>query len=177
MDIMVHLIKENELFNGDDFNIVEREYSLPHNKNIKKDVIISKAISSVVPVLDEKHIILVNQYRFGVKENLLELPAGTVNMNEDPLICAKREIEEETGYKAKHWIKYNAFFSSPGLNNELVHCFEANKLIKTDINLDYDEILTPEIIEKENINDLLVNGYIKDAKTIIGLLFFLKKNK
>tara|TARA_B100001123_G_C15189447_1_gene978688 strand:+ start:200 stop:754 length:555 start_codon:yes stop_codon:yes gene_type:complete len=175
----VKFISENKILSTSSFNIVKRYFSLINSKNFVKEIILSKPIVTTIPVLDNKHILLVDQYRYGVKKNLLELPAGTMKNNEAPLACAKRELEEETGYKSDFWIKFNSFYSSPGLNNELVHCFEAKKLIKTKNKLDYDEILKPVIIEEGKIKDLIINGYIKDAKTIIGLMqyFFLNNNR
>ena len=173
----VKLINQKKIFNGNSFDVVKRYFSLQNTNNVIKEIILSKSISTIIPVLDNKHIVLVDQYRYGIKKNLLELPAGTIRNNEVPLACAKRELEEETGYKANSWIKCNSFYSSPGLNNELVHCFTAKMLIETENKLDHDEILEPVIMEMEKIKSLIINGYIKDAKTIIGLLqYFLYEN-
>jgi ADP-ribose pyrophosphatase len=172
MSECVKLIKEKRLFDGNCFDIVERKFSLLNKSSITKEIIIAKPVSVILPVLDSKHIILVEQYRYGIKENLLELPAGTIKDTEAPLACAKREIEEETGYKANTWRKYSSFYSSPGLNNELVHLFAARELIKTEMKLDYDEILKPVIMDKDRISSLIIDGYIKDAKTLIGLLIY-----
>lgn len=172
MNELVKLINEKKIYDGSNINIVERKFSFQNNKCFLKEIILSNPISVILPILDNNHIILVDQYRFGAKDNLLELPAGTIRDNEDSLACAKREIEEETGYKSDKWVKYNSFYSSPGLNNELIHFFTASELIKTKMKLDNDEILKPVIMEKEKISGLIINGHIIDAKTIIGLLMY-----
>ncbi|MCH8012528.1 MAG: NUDIX hydrolase [Candidatus Marinimicrobia bacterium] len=107
MNEPVKLLNEFKLFQGNQFNVVERDFSLPGIKNVKKEIIISKAIIVVVPVLDKNQIILINQYRFGAKTYLLELPAGTVKNDEELLDCANRELEEETGYTAAKFEKIN----------------------------------------------------------------------
>ena len=174
MNKEVKLLEKTEMFRSKEFKVIKKSYSFS-SKSICKTTIISRPISVIVPVIDNNKIIFVDQYRYGINENLLELPAGTNIDNEKPLDCAKRELEEETGYRAKIWKNAGSFFSSPGLNNELIYCFFASGLYKTNSNLDHDEILKIKFISINKLEKKIFDGKFKDAKTIIGLMrYFIK---
>jgi len=126
----------------------------------------------MLPVLDEERIILVNQYRYGVQDNMWELPAGTINIGESPIQCAQREIEEELGYQAKKWIKINSCYSSPHYSTEIIHSFIAENLLKTETNLDEDEIIEVRIFTKQDVKKMMRDGQIVDAKTLITLFSY-----
>jgi len=126
----------------------------------------------MLPVLDEERIILVNQYRYGVQDNMWELPAGTINIGESPIQCAQREIEEELGYQAKKWTKINSCYSSPHYSTEIIHSFIAEDLLKTETNLDEDEIIEVRIFTKQDVKKMMRDGQIVDAKTLITLFSY-----
>jgi len=177
MDGNIKYLNEYFLFKSKQLGIVERNFDLGGKNTITKEIIKSKEISVIVPILDENNIILVDQYRFGVKKNLLELPAGTIENEEKPIDCAKRELKEETGYIAQNLDRITSFYTSPGINTEHVHCYKATNLIKTESKLEYDEILSPMIINKNKILNMITNENIIDAKSIIGLLLNLLLEK
>ncbi len=118
---------------------------------------------------------MVKQFRKAVEDLLLELPAGTMEPGEEMISCAQRELEEETGYKAQKWEKVFDFYSSPGFCNEKLILYFARDLTRTKSNTDHDEFIEVVQINKENIQLLLQKNQIRDAKTLIGILWWLNR--
>ena len=161
------------MYKGYCFEVVADQVIWPNGKKVKRSLIIHPGISVMVPVLDTDRLILIKQYRYGSKNLLWELPAGTINPGETPLQCAKREIEEEIGYKAKRLEKMISCYSSPHFSTEIVHCFVANDLIKTKINPDDDEIIEAKVFPVKKVKDMINGGKIQDAKTLVTLFYYL----
>ncbi len=128
------------------------------------------AESVVVPVKDDGKIILVKQFRYPLQKTLIELPAGKLDKGEDPLVCATRELEEETGYKAKEIKKLGEIYTAPGYCTEVLHIYSANGLIPGNHNREEGEH-GMEILEFSigEIEKMISDGEITDAKTIVGI--------
>ncbi len=163
------------MYKGYCFDVVEDQVIWPNDKKVKRSLIIHPGISVMVPVLDTDQLILIKQYRYGSKDLLWEFPAGTINPGETPLQCAKREIEEEIGYKAKSWGKLISCYSSPHFSTEMVHCFVATDLIKTKINPDDDEIIEAKVFPLKKVKEMIDRGKIHDAKTLLALFYYFHK--
>jgi len=104
---------------------------------------------------------------------MLELPAGLVDEGENPLTAAKRELLEETGYKAAKWEQLTSIYTSPGSHNEKIYIYSASELSKiSDQNLDEDEILYCSKVPFNKVMDMALKGGIKDAKSIIGIFLY-----
>jgi ADP-ribose pyrophosphatase len=149
---------------------VEKQAQLPSGEVISKGCIQHPGAVVIVPFTDDGQVLLIRQYRFGVEDYLLEVPAGTLEPGEAPRTAAERELQEETGYWAETFIPLDGFYALPGLSNEYMHLFIARDLHLTQQMLDADEIIEvvpmplSEALIKINTNE------IQDAKTIIGLL-------
>jgi len=124
----------------------------------------------VVPVTDNGKIVMVTQYRFPVKEVLLELPAGKLSKGEDPKVCAVRELEEETGYKSDDIKSLGSIYTTPGYSTEKLWIYLAENLKPGNYNreegefgMEVFELSLPEVEEK------IYNGEIVDGKTICGI--------
>ena len=122
-----------------------------------------------MPVFDDGTVAMVRQYRYAAEKFLLEIPAGTLNKDEDPEKAALRELEEEIGVRAGKIEKLSEFYVSPGFLTEKMHLYMATELTETSQNLDEDEILTVERYSFPEAFGLIRSGNIQDAKTIIGL--------
>ncbi len=129
----------------------------------------------IVPILDPHRLVMVRQYRRAVGRQLLELPAGTLEPGEPRLACAKRELQEETGWKAKRWIRLGQFYAAPGFISEQLTIFLAAGLTKTKANPEPDEMVYPVIVSLDKALRQIESGTICDGKTIIGILFARKK--
>jgi ADP-ribose pyrophosphatase len=119
-------------------------------------------------------VLLIRQYRHATGKELLELPAGTLNRGENPQDCAIRELEEETGYRAGKMIERGRFYTTPGFTTEFMHLYEATELVKTQTNFDEDEAIELDIVPNMQALQMINDGRIEDAKSILGLLRVLK---
>jgi ADP-ribose pyrophosphatase len=124
------------------------------------------------PTTDE--VILIRQYRHATGRELVEIPAGTLHDGEDPRECAIRELEEEAGYRAANMIERARFWTTPGFTNEFMYLYEATSLTKTQTNPDDDEVIEVDIVSKTRALQMIDDGIIQDAKSILGLLRVLK---
>ncbi len=145
------------------------------DKEYERETITHNGSAVIVPVTRDNEVILVKQYRHATEKYLLELPAGSVEIDETPEQCAFREVEEEIGMKAEQLEKLTEFYVSPGFLNEKMHVFLATELTKSEQNLDEDEIISIEKIPLEKAFQKIAANEIEDAKTMIGLIFAGKR--
>jgi ADP-ribose pyrophosphatase len=123
---------------------------------------------------EKKRILLVRQYRLPADAYMWELPAGKVDPGEKPLQTAKRELAEETGYKAKKWEKLASFYVSPGYVEERMTIFLATELTAGDATPMDDERIETRWFKRKELREMIDSGKIEDAKTIVG--FFMATN-
>jgi len=119
--------------------------------------------------LPGEKIVLINQFRHALGEYIWEIPAGTLDTGESFADCAKRELTEETGYKARSWKKLCKIIPVPGYSDEIIGIFLAWNLEKMTQNLDHDEILKVRQMDFDKAIDMVFKGEIRDSKTICGL--------
>ena len=124
-----------------------------------------------VPILPNGKIILIRQYRYAVKEEMIEIPAGKLDQNEIPEKCALRELEEEIGYRANKLTLLANIHPAIGFTNEKMWLYLAEKLIKTEQSLDFDEFLELIPTKLDDAVKMVWSGQITDVKTIIGILW------
>lgn len=168
------LIRRRSVYEGYCFRVVSDTVIWPNQLRLERSLILHPGISVMVPVVDKKHIILIRQYRYGAKSYLWEVPAGTIAPPESALTCAKRELQEEIGYKAGRWKALGACFTSPGYNTERIHCFAAYELERTRTRLEKDELIEPQVVSHERVKAMLQNGNLIDAKSFIALSYFFR---
>lgn len=115
-------------------------------------------------------ILLVKQFRYPLKEVMFELPAGKLEIGEDPFEAAKRELEEETGYCANKWTPLGYVYTSPGYSDEKLYLYKAEDLEFTHCHPDEGEIIEAFEYKFEDVLKMVDNGEINDAKTLCALL-------
>lgn len=158
------------------FSVEERSYPGADGSPIVRQVVIHPGAVVVLPLLDERRIVMIHNYRYSVDEELLELPAGTIDPGEHPANTAVRELEEETGYRAARFALLARFYSSPGITNELMHAFIANDLRHVGAHPEDTERIRVEVLPLDTVRDLLRQGRIRDGKTIATLgTFFAQR--
>jgi ADP-ribose pyrophosphatase len=135
----------------------------------KREIVVHKGSAVIVPVFDDGTVALARQYRHAAGKYLLEVPAGTLETGEDPLAGATRELEEEIGVTADRIEKLTEFYVSPGFLTEKMHIYIATGLTEVGQKLESDEILTVERHTFPALLEMIRNGEIEDAKTIIGI--------
>lgn len=169
--------KSEILFRGKVFNlrVDEISYNESGNSGIR-EIAVHPGGAVVIPVKDDGKIILVKQFRYPIQDWLIEFPAGKLDANEDPLICATRELEEETGYKAREITKLGEILTAPGYCTEILHIYKATGLNPGIHNREEGE-LGMEILEHsiDEIKNMILNGEITDAKTIAGMYYLQNK--
>jgi len=169
---MEEVVSSKIIYEGKLLRVKLDEVKLPNNYITVREIVEHPNAVALIPITSDGKIVMVNQYRHSAKEVLLELPAGTMEKNELPEECAKRELLEETGYEAKELKKLFSCYLAPGYSTEFIHIFLAKNLVYKGQKLEFDEQI--KLVEL-NLNDALKKiekGEIKDAKTICSLLFF-----
>jgi ADP-ribose pyrophosphatase len=142
---------------------------LPNGHVTELEIVHHPGASAVVPFLDRDHVILIRQYRHATGKYLYEIPAGKLMKHESPLSCARRELEEEIGYRARQFKKLISAYTSPGFCNELIHIYMATDLSKTQQSLESCEVLKVIKLPVHKVQAMICSGKIQDAKSIIGL--------
>ncbi len=144
---------------------------LPNGKQAVREWIEHPGAAAVVPLLNNGKIVMVRQYRHPMGKVTLEIPAGKLDgPHEDPLDCARRELKEETGYRAHTLIKLTTIATTVGFSNEVIHLYVAKDL---DAGLqcpDEDEFINTVMISVDEIDELIQTGKIDDAKSVVSLL-------
>ena len=158
-----------EIYKGKMLKYNIDEVLLPNGKKTSREVIKHPGAAAVVAVLSDGRVIFVRQYRYPIARVLYELPAGKLDAGEEPLDCARRELAEETGFAAGEWRKLAAIVTAPGFCDEVIHIYKAENLSAGRQNADEDEFVETVFLSPAEIEDLVGNGGICDAKTLAGL--------
>ena len=141
-------------------------------KRHKREVVVHPGAVVVLGLLDDGQVLLIRNRRYAVGQILLELPAGTLERNEDPMNCAGRELLEETGYLARRLKPIGTFFTSPGILSEKMYAFAAYDLQKKTAALEEGEEIELEPTAFDEAIRMTGDGRIQDGKTIAALLMF-----
>lgn len=163
-------IGSRDIFKGRIIKVRVDTVLLPDGQEAKREVVEHPGAVVILALKDRNEIVMVRQYRHATGEILLELPAGKRDYNETPLVCARRELEEETGYTAQEWDVLFSFYTSPGFCNELLYFVTARGLVKGKSHPDGEEFLDVITVPVEEARRMVLAGEIRDAKSILGIL-------
>ena len=167
------LVESKNIYQGRIIRLVKDRFVLKQapKKIVTRELVIHPGAVVIVPFSDKQHILLLRQFRYAAQGNLWEIPAGTLELGERPLDCAKRELEEETGFSAKKWKFLTQFFPAPGISNEIMTLYRADQLVQGTKNLDHDEWIEHKTVSLVTAVQMIKKGAIRDGKTIAGLLW------
>ena len=175
MDYIEKTVKANYIFRGKILTLRCDEAELPDGKPCTREFIEHSGGACVFYVKEGK-VLLVRQYRYPYAESIYEIPAGKLDKGEEPIKTAARELEEEGGLVADELKLLYVMYPSPGYTNEKIYIYQALSAHETEAHLDEGEYLDAEYVSLEKVKEMLKNGEIKDAKTIIALqAYFLSK--
>lgn len=154
------------------FRVERRLQTLADGSLHAREVVVHPGAVAIVPVLPDGRLCLIRNVRVAVGQSLLELPAGTLDAGEDPAETARRELIEETGYRAGRLEKLCEFFMSPGILNERMHVFLATELKPGEAALEAGEQIEPLLVTLPEALQWIERGEIRDAKSIAALLYY-----
>jgi ADP-ribose pyrophosphatase len=160
---------EEAAYKGRVFSFVAEDVTLPNNSRAEMAFVRHPGSTAIVPLLDDDTVIMERQYRHPVRDYLFEIPAGTMDPGETELACARRELEEETGYVADEFIELGKIHILPAYSDELIHLYLARGLSPTSQNLDQDEIINVIEYPLDQALEMIEVGRITDALTILAL--------
>jgi ADP-ribose pyrophosphatase len=170
------VLEVEEAYCGELISLLRYRVSVGGRSTVR-EVVEHPGAVAIIPVKEDRKIVFVRQHRLPAGKSLLEIPAGTKRKNEDDEECARRELLEETGYRASIFKKIRNFYLAPGYSSEKITLFLASGLEKLEQNLEEDEDI--EVVEApfEEAFKMLDEGIIEDAKTIVGIYELIRLKK
>ncbi len=163
-------ISERHIYSGNIINVEHVTVTLPDGRQATRDLVLHPGASAVIPLNELGEVYMVRQYRKAIESVSLEIPAGKLDFEEDPRICAERELKEETGLEARKVTHLVSIHSTPGFSNEVLHLYAATGLHEGESCSDEDEFISTEKYPVSQLLEMILNGEITDAKSIIGIM-------
>lgn len=160
-------LESKNIYSGKIIKVNLQKVKLPNGREAKREIVNHPGGVAILAYKDSNTILLVEQFRKPIEQRLLEVPAGKIEEGEKPEVCAIRELEEETGYKAKKFDYLGKIVTSPGFCDEYIYLYKAQDLYKGNDNLqDEDEFINLKEFNVEKVKQMIKEGQITDAKTI-----------
>lgn len=172
-------MKSEKLYEGKVLNLKIDTVELPDKGYSKREIVEHPGGVAIITITANREMVLVKQYRKAVEDFVLEIPAGKLEVNEEPRETAIRELREETSLEAKKLSYITEFYTSPGYSSEKIHLFLAEDLIEVDPQPDSGEFIEKVTLPLDDLLRMIERGEIMDSKTIIGVFIamrFLEKN-
>ena len=163
-------LASEKIFSGNLLHVYKDKVELPDGSTSYREWIDHPGACAVLPVFETGEVQLVKQFRYPLRQNFLEVPAGKIDPGEDPLVTAKRELEEESGVSGKNWVALGGFHPCIGYTNEIIYLYLTWNLQVSDNHVDKDEFLKPVRMPFAKAVEASINGEITDGKTITNIL-------
>jgi ADP-ribose pyrophosphatase len=176
-DLSEHELDSETVFHGQLLHVRRDRVRLPDGSESTREYIKHPGAVLIIALLDENTVILERQFRYPARRHFIELPAGKKEAGEDALITAQRELQEETGYRARHWEKLATTHPSIGYSDETIDYFIARELTHVGANLDAGEFLEVLPTPIDEALAWIETGKITDIKTIAGLFWIARLRK
>lgn len=171
---MEETLSSKEIYSGRILKLRIDDVKLPHGKQTKREIIEHSDCIAIVAIDNEKNILLVKQFRKPVEQVLLEIPAGCIETGEESETAVYREMQEETGYQPQKIERLGGFYSTPGFCTEYLHLYLATDLVPNKLYAEDTDDIELVRVPLNLIYRLISSGTICDAKSIAGLLLYLK---
>lgn len=169
---MEKTLQSKMIYDGRRLRLYRDEVELPDGRHTFREVVSHPGAVAVVPVTEEGDVFLVKQFRYAIRSELYEIPAGIIEKGESPEQCAVRELREEAGLDAGRMEKLGQFYTSPGVMDELMHIYRATELTapgrEPEEGIDVVKMKLGQAIDK------IKTGEIADAKTICGIFWVVR---
>jgi ADP-ribose pyrophosphatase len=168
------VLKSKVLYTGKVFSVRRDTVIEPGGVHADRDIVVHPGSVVVLPIFPDGRVLLIRQYRHTVGDFLWELVAGRKEPHEAPAVAARRELLEETGYTARRLVKMLRIIPTPGFVNEWMWIYAAHGLVAGAAQPEQDEKITPRTFTLKQVNAMIRNGRLRDAKSIAGLLYYLR---
>jgi ADP-ribose pyrophosphatase len=165
---------EERVYDGRVVHLAVLDVTLPNGESAKRELVRHPGAVAIVPLIGED-VLLVRQFRIAAGQVMLEIPAGTLDEGEEPLVCAERELQEETGYRPGTLEKLGGIYVAPGYTTEFIHLFVARDLSESRLDMDEDEFIELVRVPLREALDMLDTGEIIDGKSAAGLLMVARR--
>lgn len=166
------VMEKQVLYTGSKIRLEVHRLVDEQGKHLQKEICVHPGAVVILPFFEERKIILIRSRRYAINQILVELPAGTLEKNEDPMNAAGRELLEETGYLAHRMRPLVNFYTSPGILSEKMYAFAAYDLTKGQRALEAGEEIEPFAVDFDEAISMIKSGEIADGKTIATLLWY-----
>lgn len=177
MDISEKIKDSTIVYDGKFIQVENVKVTLPNGNTAYRDIIRHPGACAVVAMNDAHEIILIKQYRTAFDRIFIEIPAGKIDIGEDPLVCAKRELREETGYESDKFTFLCKIALAPGYSDEVIHLYLAENIRYEGIRLDEDEFLSVDKIDLSKAKKMVLDGEIENSIAMIAIMIVSDKFK
>ncbi len=160
------------IYDGKVIHVVKDKVLCPNGCESVREIVKHNGGAAVLCLNDKEEVLLIKQFRYAYDEVIYEIPAGKLELNENPYDAALRELEEETGNKASELKKLGEIYPTCGYSNEIIYIYLALNCKKTNTHFDDDEIIESKFIPLNEVKEMIKNGIIKDAKTICAINYY-----
>jgi ADP-ribose pyrophosphatase len=167
-------VSSEQVWQGRFLDVRRDTVALPNGAHTTREYILHNGAVMVVPILDDGRLVMERQFRYPLRRVMLEFPAGKIDDGESPFVCGVRELEEETGYRAREWARAGLLHNAMAYSDEGIEIWFARGLTRGAAKLDDEEFLEIVTHSEAEIEALCANGGITDAKSLIGLLWLQK---
>ncbi|MFT9847423.1 NUDIX hydrolase [Aneurinibacillus sp. REN35] len=157
------------IYDGKIIQVKVDDVELPNGKTAKREIVHHPGAVAVMAITEDNRMIMVRQFRKPLERMLVEIPAGKLEPGEEPEVCAGRELQEETGYTYVSLSHQASFYTSPGFADEIVHLYRAEGVMPGEAQPDEDEFVELMHVTIEEAQQMIAQGDIRDAKTILAV--------
>lgn len=167
-------VSSETVYQGHFLELRRDTVALPDGREANREYVVHPGAVMVVPILPDGRLVMERQYRYPVRQTMIEFPAGKLDAGEGGLACAQRELWEETGYRARRWAKAGVMHPVIGYATEVIEVWFADELSLGERQLDEGEFLDVFTATQQQLEDWMRDGQLTDAKTVVGMMWLLQ---
>lgn len=169
--LVERVLREHTLLRGNFLELRRDEVALPDGRSATREYVLHPGAVVVVPLLDDGRLVMERQFRYPIGRVVLEFPAGKLDAREPALACARRELAEETGYRAREWARAGIMHNAMAYSTEIIEVWFARGLMSGAAQLEPGELLDIRLVSEAELDAVSGRGEVTDAKTLVALLW------